>query len=216
MTIRVFFSHSTKDFSWIEPIVAQVNAMGLKGYVYEHDSQPGRPVAPKIKSAITRSQVFVAFLTMNSHDAPYVQQEIGYAQDKGKLIVPFVEQGVPERSIAMLQGIERIEFNPQNLQDAINKLWAYLARHAMQLLGLDDYAEYDEALSLPDLAPDLDQPASRITPPLLTMSVNMHIDRDTALALLGIALAVALAGVVAYVIIQNAHATGGSASPPTA
>lgn len=207
MTIKVFFSHSTKDFSWIEPIVAQVNAMGLRGYVYEHDSQPGRPIAPKIKSAITRSNIVVVFLTMNSHDAPYVQQEIGYAQSKDKVIVPFVEDGVPERSLAMLEGIERINFDPQHPQIAIDQLWAYLSRFTLGMLGYAGCDEYGFEDDGEQEAPP--QASYQFTPPLLTMSVN--IDRKTAITILGFALMFALLGVAAYALIQQSGASDSGA-----
>lgn len=220
-TVKVFFSHSTQDFGWVESIVAQVNAMGLRGYVYEHDPQPGRPVAPKIKSAITRSQIFVVFLTLNSHESPYVQQEIGYAQDKGKLVVPFVERGVPERSLAMLQGIERIIFDPQHLQDAINQLSAALSRYALELVGaLADLGDFDDFADLADLADVPTTPWSgaqpapleseyeqgrQFTSPLLTMTVSgkLTVDRELALALIELALLAALIGVVAYAVTHH-------------
>lgn len=183
LTMRVFFSHGTQDYTWVQSIVAQVDAMGLRGYVYEHDPQPGQPIAPKIKRAITRSHIFVVFLTLNSHDAPYVQQEIGYAQGKGKLIVPFVERGVPERSLAMLKDIERITFDPLHLQEATNQLWAALSRYALGLVntlsdematmaGIEDLSGLGDFADLHEFAAFADDAASLGITSLLTDSTQ--------------------------------------------
>jgi len=210
--MRVFFSHNSRDYAWINPIVEQVNTMGMRGYVYEHDPQPGTKLAPKIKSAITRSDILVAFLTLNGHDAPYVQQEIGYALSKGKVVIPFVEKNVPERSLAMLQGVERIVFDPSESQIAIMELLVDLARRAVQQLSdtgllLD---EIDETQAAEVVAPTPPSHPDWLTPPLVTMSVNidMKIDRETLKTLLELALLIAAAAFAAYLIIENAKDTG--------
>jgi hypothetical protein len=210
--LRVFFSHSSPDYIWIEPIVAQAKTMGIRGYVYEHDLQPGTHVAPKIKSAITRADVMVVFLSANGHDSPYVQQEIGYALSKEKLVIPFVERGVPDRSLGMLAGVEYIPFDMQRLEDAISLLLAYLARHLGQWLALDELGEDASTEGDRTKSETLPLTERRFTPLLLTATLS--IDRETAFKLLGLVLLAALAGFGAYLLIQHASASGNATNPP--
>ncbi len=130
MPLKVFFSHNNEDAEWVLQIVAYVKSMGIQAYAYENDAQPGHDIAPKIKGAITRSDILIAFLTQNGYTSPYVQQEIAYAEAKGKLIIPLLEKGVPARALGMLPDREYISFDAADPQQAVLNLAAYLSHLA--------------------------------------------------------------------------------------
>src|SRR6266571_1313242 len=108
MPYRVFLSHSGTDAPWVKYIAGRAQAVGVEAYLYEHDPQPGHLIAEKVKQAIARSDAVVVLLTRSAHRSAYVQQEIGFAEAKGKLVVPLVEPGVDEEGLAMLEAREQV------------------------------------------------------------------------------------------------------------
>jgi len=128
MAYKIFISHSGADRQWVEQIDVIAKNSGIVAYLYEHDPQPGKPIAVKVKQAIQNSDALVVLLTSNSQFSPYVQQEIGFAEAMGMRIIPLVQPGIPERSLAMLEGREYISFDFYNPQVALLKLLNYLQK----------------------------------------------------------------------------------------
>jgi hypothetical protein len=50
-------------------------------------------------------------LTHNTANSAYVHQEIGCALAREKLVIPLVQPGIGEDQLAMLDGVEYIEFD---------------------------------------------------------------------------------------------------------
>lgn len=128
MVYEVFLSHSGADRDWAEWIHSHAKTVGISIYLFEHDTQPGIPISDKIKQAIQRSKALVVLLTHNSQFSTCVQQEIGFAEGKGKLIIPLVQPGTSQESLAMLQGREYIRFDLHNPDEALSRLLDYLRR----------------------------------------------------------------------------------------
>jgi hypothetical protein len=128
MGYRIFLSHSSRDSVWVNWIKENARRIAVEVYCYEHDPQPGKVVADKLKAAIGDCDALVVLLTANSRFSAYVQQEIGFAERAGKLIIPLVQPGVGPESLAMLEGREYIPFDYQNPQAALLKLLPYLQR----------------------------------------------------------------------------------------
>jgi len=126
MAYDVFLSHSEADRRWVQWIAENAQNIGINVYMYEHDAQPGLPIASKVQSAIENSQALVVLLTPNSEYSAYVQQEIGFARAKDKLIIPLVQPGISKRCFAMLEGVEYITFDPANPEMALSRLLSYL------------------------------------------------------------------------------------------
>lgn len=128
MPYKVFLSHSSVDRKWVSLIATNAEHVGIEVYLYEHDPQPGRLVADKIETAIQSCDALVVLLTGNSELSPYVQQEVGYAKALKKVVVPLVQPGVSQEKLAMLQGIEYIQFDFQNPQPGLATLLEYLQK----------------------------------------------------------------------------------------
>lgn len=128
MLYEVFLSHSGADRDWAKWIHYHAKTFGIYIYLFEHDTQPGIPISNKIQQAIQKSKALVVLLTLNSQFSTYVQQEIGFAEGKGKLIIPLVQPGTSQESLAMLQGREYIHFDLYNPDEALSRLLDYLQR----------------------------------------------------------------------------------------
>ncbi|MGO9641881.1 MAG: toll/interleukin-1 receptor domain-containing protein [Candidatus Acidiferrales bacterium] len=141
MSYRVFLSHSSTDAGWVKWIAANAERFGIEVYLYEHDPQPGRLVADKIQAQIQTCDALVVLLTGDSQSSSYVQQEIGAAKALKKPVIPLVQPGVNQASLAMLQGVEYINFDFHNPQAALTTLLqhlqtAKLAKERAQAAGL--------------------------------------------------------------------------------
>ena len=126
MGYKIFLSHNKADVQWVKWISQHAQAVGIAVYLYEHDPQPGRLIADKVKLAIQDSNALVVLLTANSQFSAYVQQEIGFAEASKKLIIPLVQPGVQAESLAMLEGREYVPFDFRNPQQALLTLLSRL------------------------------------------------------------------------------------------
>jgi hypothetical protein len=125
---RIFLSHTARDANWANWVRQEAARISIEVYMFEHDPQPGRDLAEKVKNAIRMCDAVVVLLTPNSENAPYVQQEIGFAQGIPKLVIPLVWPGVNARSFAMLQGKEFVTFDPRQATTALKPVLDYIGR----------------------------------------------------------------------------------------
>lgn len=114
MAYRVFISHNSADLDSVRRLAAKARLVGVEAYTYEADPQLGRYLKTKIQERIGQCDALVVLLTTSGQAAPYVQQEIGVALAKGKVVVPIVEKGVEARALGMLQGVEYVVLDPVN------------------------------------------------------------------------------------------------------
>lgn len=128
MGYRVFLSHNAADAAWVKWIGNNCNTVGIEAYLYEHDPRPGEMLAEKVRAGITNSDALVVLLTENSLFSAYVQQEIGLAKGLRKPVVPLVQPGVDDRQLAMLQGVEYIQFDFTNPAPSLAHLMQYLQK----------------------------------------------------------------------------------------
>ena len=126
MAYKVFLSHSSVDARWVKWIAGKAQDVGIEVYLYEHDPQPGRVVADKIQTEIASCEALVVLLTRKSQFSSYVHQEIGAAKGLNRPVIPLVQPGVSEKSLAMLQGAEYISFDFDNPQPGLATLLEYL------------------------------------------------------------------------------------------
>lgn len=125
---RVFLSHSSKDAELVRALQANAAGLGVEIYLAEHDVRPGVDLSTKIQLQIERSHAVIVLLTASGADSDYVQQEIGYALKSRCPVIPLVETGLPARKLAMLNGKEYIEIDPDDPDAAVKKASAYLER----------------------------------------------------------------------------------------
>lgn len=126
---RIFLSHNSRDQEWCEWLKASAEEMGIAAYLAEHDVRPGTNLAAKVTAAIDASDAVVVLITDNSVQAPYVQQEIGWALKGGKVVIPLLQPDIATDRLGMLQGLEYIPFDfdaphegHQRLRKALHQL----------------------------------------------------------------------------------------------
>ena len=139
MTYRVFLSHDSSDFGIVQDIIGNAQVIDVEVYAHEHDPQPGRSIAEKVREEIRRSNAVIAVLTEKGVYSNYVQQEMGYAQGRRKLVIPLVEAGVSKTRLAMLEGIEYILLDRKDPAHAMSRL-------TKRLEGLKAGKESSEAI----------------------------------------------------------------------
>jgi len=126
--IKVFISHSTKDFQLVERLAKFLKSCGIEAYLAERDYKIGRSVSQKIMQNIDTSDYFLIVYTKNGKESTFVHQEIGYWKDKKRDIdlIPFVEKGLSPSGL--LSGVEYIEFNPLNPNLGIVNVERYITQ----------------------------------------------------------------------------------------
>jgi hypothetical protein len=121
----VFVSHnaSADDMPYVTWFHSTLQSRGIGCYVAEWCREPGKWITDKVKDAINASDIVLVLWTRGGRDSQFVNQEVGYAEDK-KPIVPLVEKGVTLEGF--LYGRDHIEFDRQNPGDALNAMLSYI------------------------------------------------------------------------------------------
>lgn len=190
---RVFLSHATVDRPIVEWVAAQVRAVGIDAYVAEEHHQPGRYLDEKVRTAIGESDALLALLTYDAAKSPYVQQEIGAARQIGIDVLALVQKGVDSPSLAMLQGIEHLVFDPDNPAESSAGLVAALC----------DIAQRRGVPQSPPVMP---------TQPALQVQLAAQLELTSGQLLVGMLLLAVVAGVLTYAVVRSSG--GGAAAAP--
>ncbi len=99
---------------------------GIDVSVAQWHIQAGKSLSEKIKNQIAQADSLVVLLTRNGQRSKWVQQEVGIAIGKGKLVIPIVEKGTSTDELAALQGREYIEYDPAQPQEALERAAGYV------------------------------------------------------------------------------------------
>ena len=139
MTYTIFLSHSSKDTSLLPFIQQAAEAAGASMFIAEHEVTPGVDLTKKIQQNLESSKAVIWLVTPNSRSSQIVQQEIGFALARKKIVIPIVVGNViPE---GMTLDIEYIRLDPLAPKATLNRLSNYIKDLAMKdrnatLIGL--------------------------------------------------------------------------------
>ncbi|MFW9968766.1 MAG: toll/interleukin-1 receptor domain-containing protein [Candidatus Odinarchaeota archaeon] len=124
--VKIFISHSTKDFRFVIGLGKYLNTYGIETYIAERDYQPGKPLSQKIMRNIDLCDYFSVVYTINGDDSKFVHQEIGYWLGRKKYndLIPLVTKGLNPK--AFLHDVEYIEFDPLDPKSAMDNLIYYM------------------------------------------------------------------------------------------
>ena len=186
---QIFISHATADRATVEWVADQVEAMGIRVYLAEDDPQPGAVLATKVKDAIGGSDALLVLLTQTALASRYVQQEIGAAVQAGIPILPLVDSSLASTSLAMLDGVEQLRFDPDNPAASSADLIVVL-RHLSERRG----------------APE-PQPVVVSVKPVLQLQLTAQLQLTGSQLLLGLLLLAAVAGV--WLLVTRPATIGG-------
>src|SRR5258705_11583776 len=94
MAGHVFVSYSRPDATYVEALAAHLDAAGVSCW-YDHRIVAGDRFDQVIAEQIDACDAFVVVMTPASYASGWVANEIKYAQDHGKRIVPLLLAGEP-------------------------------------------------------------------------------------------------------------------------
>lgn len=148
MSYSVFISHCMveEDSPVIRALAERLRGRGIEPYMAERDPQPGRSLSARILERIRSADLVAVFWTKRGASSEWVNQEVGAARSAGKLVVPIVEKGVRVRGV--LEGVERIEFDRDDPDSALESLESFLANRRDAKLQAEADAEMRENLIL--------------------------------------------------------------------
>lgn len=124
MVVKAFISYSFDDQEIMNNILKKLQFLGVECYISKHDENYGGLLPEKLTSAIDSSNVVIAILTENGSKSPTVNQEIGYAKNR-KRIIPLLAPGISPP--VFLQGMEDGRFTPDTMDKVFNKIASYVA-----------------------------------------------------------------------------------------
>ncbi len=127
MTYKVFISHSTRDQGLVISFANLLSKFGVEVFVAEWYLTPGERLDRKVFEQIEKSDCVVVLLTRNGIRSNWVQQEIGYALRRPKMVlIPLVEKGIDQKALAAVQNKDYIEYDPYQPQQALIKASSYV------------------------------------------------------------------------------------------
>jgi hypothetical protein len=95
MAHDVFVSHSVKDKTVAEAIVARLEADSVTCWIAPRDVIPGADWGESIIDAIESSRIMVLIFSRNADASPQIKREVERAVNKGVYIIPFRVDDIP-------------------------------------------------------------------------------------------------------------------------
>ena len=129
---RVFISYPREDLWLAYRLHTLLSKIGIPAYLAELDPEPGITLWEKIKNMIQSSDILLVIWTSASVTSPFVNQEIGFATARGKIVLPVVEKGTDTRGV--LDGKEYVELDRSNPTNAIALVCEGLSKFLSQRL----------------------------------------------------------------------------------
>jgi hypothetical protein len=93
MPFKIFVSYSTDDLPLVDKIRSTLGrqyGIGVDVYVAEYSAPAGVRLDEEIKRHLVTCDLFCVLWSRNAKESGWVQQEIGVAEGRGRLIVPIV------------------------------------------------------------------------------------------------------------------------------
>jgi tetratricopeptide (TPR) repeat protein len=94
---HVFVSHSSKDDAFVKELRRALESLGIRVWVDSRELRGGSKLAPEIGEAIERARQFVAVISANTVESPWVRKEIrkaleveGRRKAEGYCVIPLL------------------------------------------------------------------------------------------------------------------------------
>jgi len=143
---HLFFSYSWQDRSYAQKLADRMREAGLRPWLFEHDEIPSEQYVPQLMAVIEDAAAVIVILSPYSANSMAVQQEVLYAMDKRKRIIPvlYADGDGPVRFLLRV-------YNWVDARDdqypigALAEVLAFadaLPPPAARLVAIDPYAQY--------------------------------------------------------------------------
>ena len=132
---HVFISHSSKDDAFVKDLRRKLEALGINVWVDSRELAGGSKLVPEIEQAIEDARGFLAVLSPNTVNSPWVRKEIQKALEvergrEGYRVVPLLLSGIEPSALALWFDEEpvgvRVEVKAGGLSEALPALLAAL------------------------------------------------------------------------------------------
>src|SRR5579859_4879470 len=95
----VFVSYSRRDSEFVARLAQSIEDRGKSVWLDVEGIADGEVFPEAIKRAIEQSDAFVFVITPESVRSSYCENEVEYARDISKRIVPVLREGVPDSEL---------------------------------------------------------------------------------------------------------------------
>ena len=152
---HVFISHSSKDDAFVKDLRRKLESLGINVWVDSRELRGGSKLEPEVELAIEGARSFLAVLSPNAINSPWVRKEIQKALEverglkgEGYRIVPLLLPGIEPSALALWFDEEpvgvRIEVKAGGIAEALPALLAALGERLT-----DDHQRIVEVASQP-------------------------------------------------------------------
>lgn len=121
--LKVFISHSHKDYKKIDKYIEPLKSMKDLRIFYSKESlNCGDNIDKELQNAINESDLIILLHSKNTVESSYVNQEVGYALGKKKKILPFLlDTSKPKGFLEKMKYIRIKSNDPEVLYKEIAK-----------------------------------------------------------------------------------------------
>jgi len=134
---HIFISHSSKDDDFVSELREALEGYGLTAWVDSRNLRGGAKLTPEIEDAIEHARQFIAVISTNTINSPWVRKEIQKAleveqnrKDDGYSVVPLLLPGVEPSALENWFGEEpvgiRVEIKTGGVSEALPAILAAL------------------------------------------------------------------------------------------
>ena len=121
--LRIFLSHSSTKKLLAVQLKEQLKDSGIDGFVAHEDIEPTKEWLKEIQIALNTCHALVAFICSNFKSSKYCDQEVGFALQRGILVIPVrIEEVDPYGFMAPLQAVLARDKSPGDIAAEIQKL----------------------------------------------------------------------------------------------
>ena len=120
--LRLFLSHSSKRALQVGQIKHELLAYGIDAFVAHEDIEPTTEWLKEITKALASCHALAAILCGDFKTSRYCDQEIGFALQRGILVIPVRVAADPYGFMAPLQGVAAFDLKPVEIASEIRKL----------------------------------------------------------------------------------------------
>ncbi len=137
MSSPVFISHASKDDEFVTALRLALEAQSIPVWVDSRNLRGGNKLAPEIAAAIKAAPHFIAVLSPNTINSPWVRKEINLAlqvKKEGYSVIPILLPGVEPSALALWFDEEpvgiKIELKTGALSEALPAVLTALGKRA--------------------------------------------------------------------------------------
>lgn len=110
MAYKIFISHSVENQSLIIFLSNFLAQCGIKVFVGEWYLTPEELLSKNVFKQIEKANVIILLINKGNR-LKWVQQEIDYAIENNKIVIPYVKKNIPSKYLPILQGEKYIEYD---------------------------------------------------------------------------------------------------------